>query len=298
MSNHDSRVADWAPAVSAVIVSYNVCDLLISCIDSLRADGVDEIVVVDNASSDGSVAAVTAHDPDVKVIALSQNLGFATAANRGVAETTTEYVAILNPDLLLDTPVCKVLMESLVRDPQLALVGPRIRTPDGALYPSVRTFPNFLDSAGHAFLHFVWPTNPFSRRYRMLDWDHEVPAAVDWVAGTFMMARRTAWDAVGGFDEGYFMYLEDVDLCRRVHEAGWSVGYEPGASVVHVIGCSTDQTPYRMIAIHHSSLWRYARQTTRGAKRLALPLVGAALVVRVVLAWAQRAARGRPHAAA
>ncbi|MGC1513283.1 MAG: glycosyltransferase family 2 protein [Acidimicrobiales bacterium] len=287
-----------APDAAAVVISYNVCGLLLACIDSLRADGVEQIVVVDNASSDRSVEAVRAHDPLVEVIALDRNVGFAAAANRGVARTTTPFVAVLNPDLLLDAPVCKVLVETLERDTGLGLVGPLIRTPDGALYPSVRRFPDLVDAAGHAFLHFVWPMNPFSRRYRMLDWDHELPADVDWVAGTFMMARREAWEEIGGFDEGFFMYLEDVDLCRRMHDAAWRVGYEPGASVVHMIGCSTDQTPYRMIAIHHRSLWRYARKTTVGAKRLALPLVGVALAVRVVLAWFQRAARGRPHAAA
>ncbi|MGK2959501.1 MAG: glycosyltransferase family 2 protein [Acidimicrobiales bacterium] len=283
--------------LAAVVISYNVSGLLIACIDSLRSDGVEHIVVVDNASSDGSVEAIRTHDPLVEVISLDRNLGFAAAANRGVAKTTTPYVAVLNPDLLLEAPVCKVLVETLASDPGLGLVGPRIRTPDGALYPSVRTFPDLIDAAGHAFLYFLWPTNPFSRRYRMLDWDHELPADVDWVAGTFMMARRSAWDEIGGFDEDFFMYLEDVDLCRRLHDAGWRVGYEPGASVIHVIGCSTDQTPYRMIAIHHGSLWRYALKTTVGPKRLALPLVAVALAVRVVLAWAQRAARGRPHAA-
>lgn len=291
-------MAELSGTVAAVVVSYNVADLLLGCIDSLRADGVEEIVVVDNASSDASVEVLRAHDPSVEVLALERNLGFAAAANRGVALTTTPYVAILNPDLVLDPPVSKVLAETLDRDEGLGLVGPRIRTPDGALYPSVRTFPNFVDAAGHAFLHFVWPTNPFTRRYRMLDWDHELPADVDWVAGTFMMARRRAWDEIGGFDEAFFMYLEDVDLCRRMHDAGWRVGYEPAASVVHVIGCSTDQTPYRMIAIHHLSLWRYALKTTVGPKRLALPLVGLALALRVVPAWIQRAARGRPHAAA
>ncbi len=287
-----------SPDVTAVIVSYNVSDLLVTCIDSLRADGVENIVVVDNASSDDSVSAVRAHDPRVEVIALKRNIGFAGAANRGVAQTSTPYVAVLNPDLLLEAPVCKVLVESLMRDPGLGLVGPRITTPDGVLYPSVRTFPDLVDAAGHAFLHFFWPSNPFSKRYRMLEWDHECPADVDWVAGTFIMVRREAWDAIGGFDESFFMYLEDVDLCRRLHEAGWRVGYDPAATVIHVIGCSTDQTPYRMIAVHHSSLWRYALKTTTGFKRLALPLVGVALAVRVVLAWIQRAARRRPHASA
>lgn len=283
--------------VAAVIVSYNVRDLLLDCITSLRADGVDQIVVVDNDSRDGSAEAVRRHDPEVDVVALAVNLGFGGGANRGVARTSAPYVAIMNPDVVVQPGSTKALAEALERDPQLAVVGPRIETTDGGLYPSARTFPDLADAAGHAFLHFVTPGNRFSRRYRMLDWDHDAPAAVDWVAGTHLVARRTAWDEVGGFDEGFFMYLEDVDLCWRLRQKGWGTGYEPAARVTHAIGRSTDQTPYRMIAAHHRSLWRYATKTTTGSRRLLLPVIAVALAVRTVLAWVQRAVRGRPHAA-
>ncbi|MDP8988347.1 MAG: glycosyltransferase family 2 protein [Actinomycetota bacterium] len=284
-------------AVAAVIVSYNVRDLLLHCIASLRADGVHDIVVVDNHSRDGSPEAVRRHDPEVDVVALPVNLGFGAGANRGVGRTSTPYVAIMNPDVVVQPGSTKALVEALQREPDLAVVGPRIETPDGTLYPSARTFPDLADAAGHAFLHFVWPGNRFSRRYRMLDWDHDTPADVDWVAGTHLVARRRAWDEVGGFDEGFFMYLEDVDLCWRLRQKGWRTGYEPAARVTHAIGRSTDQTPYRMIAAHHRSLWRYAAKTATGRRRLLLPVIAVALVVRTVLAWAQRAARGRPHAA-
>lgn len=286
-----------APGVAAVIVSYNVSALLVRCIASLRADGIERIVVVDNASADDSVAASRAADPAVEVVALDENVGFGAGANRGVARTTEPYVLVLNPDVEVEPGSTKVLLDALEGDPGLALVGPGIETPEGELYPSARTFPDMADAAGHAFLHFVWPSNPFSRRYRMLDWDHADARDVDWVAGTHLLARRTAWDQVGGFDEAFFMYMEDVDLCWRLHRAGWRVGYEPAARVVHGIGRSTDQTPYRMIAAHHRSLLRYAARTSTGRQRLALPLIAAALALRTLLAWLQRALRGRPHAA-
>lgn len=283
--------------VSAVIVSYNVRDLLLKCIASLRADGIQHIVVVDNASRDGSAEAARRADPGVDVVALDENLGFGSGANRGVARTSTPYVVILNPDLEVEPGATKALVDVLDRMPDVGIAAPRIETPDGRLYPSARTFPDMVDAAGHAFLHFVWRSNPFSRRYRMLDWDHAAACDVDWVAGTHLVVRRTAWDAVGGFDEGFFMYLEDVDLCWRLQRAGWRVRYAPDARVVHAIGRSTDQTPYRMIAAHHRSLLRYAAKTTTGARRLLLPVIAAALAVRTVLAWAQRAWRGVPHAA-
>jgi N-acetylglucosaminyl-diphospho-decaprenol L-rhamnosyltransferase len=282
--------------VAAVVVSYNVRDLLLRCLDSLRADGLRRIVVVDNASADGTVDAVRS-EPDIDLVALERNLGFAGGANRGVARTDTPYVALVNPDEVVEPGCTATLVDALERDPGLAVVGPRITTPDGRTYPSARRFPDMIVAAGHAFLYLVWPSNPFSRRYRMADWDHAEAREVDWVATTHVVLRRSAWDDVGGFDEGYFMYMEDVDLCWRLRRAGWRVAYEPAATVMHEIGRSTDQTPYRMIVAHHRSVWRYARRTSRGWRRALLPLVAVALVVRTGLAWIHRATRRRPHAA-
>jgi N-acetylglucosaminyl-diphospho-decaprenol L-rhamnosyltransferase len=283
--------------VAAVIVSYNVADLVLECIASLRTDGIEQVVVVDNASVDGSVEVIRRHEPEVEVLSLPHNLGYGAGANRGVARTTASYVAVMNPDVVVEPGSTKALVDALEADAGLAVVGPRVESPGGELYPSARTFPDLADAAGHAFFHFVWPANPFSRRYRMLDWDHAGAADVDWVAGNHFLVRRSAWDEVGGFDESFFMYMEDVDLCWRLRRAGWRTGYEPAARVTHAIGRSTDQTPYRMIAAHHRSLLRYAAKTTSGRRRLLLPLIAVALAVRSVLACAQRAARGRPHAA-
>jgi N-acetylglucosaminyl-diphospho-decaprenol L-rhamnosyltransferase len=282
--------------VAAVVVSYNVRDLLLRCLDSLREDGLERIVVVDNASADDTVKAV-ATQPDIDLVALERNIGFAGGANHGVARTSTPYVTLVNPDEVVEAGCTAALVHALERDPELAMVGPRITTPDGRTYPSVRRFPDLVEATGHAFLYLVWPDNPFSRRYRMVDWDHASAREVDWVATTHVLVRREAWDQVGGFDERYFMYMEDADLCWRLRAAGWKVGYEPAAVVMHEIGGSTDQTPYRMIVAHHRSLWRYAVRTSRGWRRALLPLIAPALVVRTALAWVHRAIRRRPHAA-
>ena len=283
--------------VAAVIVSYNVRDLLRRCIASLRADGVDEIVVVDNASRDGSADAVADHEHDVTLVRLETNIGFGAGVNRGAARTDAPFLLIVNPDATVEPGSTKALVDALERDGGLGMVGPLIETESGEVYPSARAFPNLVDAAGHAFLHFFWPTNPFSRRYRMLDWDRAAARDVDWVAGTHLLVRREAWDAVGGFDEAYFMYMEDVDLCWRMRRAGWRTGYDPAARVTHAIGQSTDQTPYRMILAHHRSMLTFAWRSTTGPARALLPLMAVALAVRTVLAWIQRAARGRPHAA-
>ena len=280
--------------VSAVIVSYNSAGYLPDCVRSLRSEGVGEVVVVDNASTDGSVAAILATDGAVRVVETGANLGFGSAANRGVALTFGEYVLVMNPDTVVEPGTVKTLAEALDRDPGLAVVGPRMENVDGTLYPSVRRFPNLAVAAGHAFLGLVRPRNRFTRSYRMLDWDHDRPAAdVDWVSGACFLVRRSAFDTVGGFDEGYFMYVEDVDLCWRLGLAGWRIGYEPGARVVHALGGSSRAHPYRMIAEHHRSLRRFVSKSSRGGRRALLPLVSAGLAVRTVAAWAHHALGGR-----
>ncbi len=282
--------------VGAVIVSYNVRPLLLRCIESLRADGVERIAVVDNASHDGSAAAAAAID-GVDVVALDTNVGFAAGVNRGAALCDEPYLLIVNPDVVVDLGSTKLLVDAIESSADIGLVAPRIETPDGRLYESVRRFPTFADAVGHAFLHFLWPANRFSRRYKMLDWDHAAASDVDWVAGTHLLVRRSAWLDVGGFDERFFMYMEDVDLSRRLGIAGWRRRYEPDARVVHEIGQSTDQTPYRMISAHHRSLYRYVDEIWEGPRRLLLPIVAGALAMRTGLAWVQRRVRGRPHAA-
>jgi N-acetylglucosaminyl-diphospho-decaprenol L-rhamnosyltransferase len=276
--------------VAAVIVNYNARVHLIECVRSLRADGVAHVLVVDNASSDGSGPALARDDPGAVFVDTGANLGFGRAANRGVALTTAPYVMILNPDAVVHPGAVKALAATLDADEALAVVGPRVDNPDGTIYPSARRFPELGVAAGHAFLGLLAPANRFTRNYRMLDADRSRSGPVDWVSGTCMLVRRDAFDAVGGFDEAYFMYVEDVDLCWRLWQAGWRVAYEPGARVTHAVGASSDLAPYRMIAAHHRSLLRFAAKTTTGRRRALLPVVAAGLGVRTLLAWAHRAA--------
>ena len=283
--------------VSAIVVNYNAGGHLLDCVRSLKADGVEEIVVVDNASADGSADAVRAAEPSVVVHRTEGNIGFGAGANRGAAISSGDALLVMNPDTVVEPGMVKVLVEALERDPGIGVVAPRVENPDGSVYPSARAFPSLSDALGHAFLGFVAPANRFTRRYKLLDWDRTTARDVDWVSGTAMMIRGDVWRAVRGFDEGYFMYVEDVDLCWRAWRAGWRVTYEPEARLVHVIGVSSDQAPYRMIAAHHRSLWRFSVKTSAGPRRLLLPFVAIGLTVRTALAWLQRLTRQRPHAA-
>lgn len=274
--------------LTAVVVSYNSAPVLGRCLASLRAAGVERIVVVDNGSTDGSRQLVAGDG--AAWLESGGNLGYGRAANLGAAAPEArgaDALVICNPDVEVDPGAVTALVAALAADPELAAVGPRIVNPDGTLYPSARTFPDLVDAIGHGLFGLVFPRNRFTRRYRLLDWDHAEPARVDWISGSFFVVRRAAWEAVGGFDPSYFMYMEDVDLCWRLGRAGWAIGYRPDAQIMHVQGVSADLHPYRMLAAHHRSMWRFAWRTTTGPRRLALPLVGGGLAARFVAASAR-----------
>ncbi|MGI8491206.1 MAG: glycosyltransferase family 2 protein [Acidimicrobiales bacterium] len=271
--------------VSAAVVNYNAATHLAACLDSLQAAGVRDVVVVDNGSSDGSRAVVDSR-PLVEWLETGSNLGYGRAANLGGARRTAEFLLVCNADIVVEPRAVAAMVRRMGSDPGLAIVGPRVLNPDGTLYPSVRTFPDLLDAVGHGLLGVVAPSNRFTRRYRLLDWDHETPQRADWVSGACFLARRTAWAELGGFDPRYFMYLEDVDLCWRAGRAGWGVAYEPAAEVLHVQGVSAAQHPYRMLVAHHRSMWRFAAETSTGVRRLTLPLIGAGLLLRLGAAMA------------
>jgi N-acetylglucosaminyl-diphospho-decaprenol L-rhamnosyltransferase len=273
------------PRWAAVVVNYEAGPLLVECVESLLADtsaGPPEVVVVDNASHDDSLATLRDRRPDVAILDTGANLGYAAAANRGIGATTGPVVAVCNPDLRVEPGTAAALVGRLEAEPDLGAVGPRVVEPDGTLYPSARRLPTTLDAAGHGALGRVWPRNPFTRRYRELDADPAKPRDVDWVSGAAVWLRRAALEQVGGWDERYFMYVEDVDLCWRLRRAGWRIAYEPAGSVVHVQGASTDRHPYRMIAAHHRSLLRFAARRWSGWRRVLLVPATLFLALRAV----------------
>ncbi len=176
------------------------------------------------------------------------------------------------------------LVEQLVSEPDVAIVGPTMLDVSGLRYPSARAFPGLTDALGHALLGLVKPDNPFSRRYRLDGQDFEGPTQVDWVSGACMAIRRDAFFSVGGFDPGYFMYVEDLDLCWRLRQAGWRVLHLPDAVVTHVGGLSTKKRPITMLAWHHRSSWRFLVKRTHGPEQALLPFAALALSGRFAMA--------------
>lgn len=276
----------WA----AVVVNYEAGDALRACVASLVADdsaGRPDVVVVDNGSADGSVDRLRAAHPEVRVIAAGGNVGYAAAANRGIAATRAPVVAVCNPDLEVGRGTAAAMLAALA-DPGIGAVGPRVLNPDGSTYPSARRDPALVDALGHAALGRVWPANPFTRRYRELDADPAVARDVDWASGAALWLRRSAIEGIGGWDEGFFMYMEDVDVGWRLRDAGWRVRYEPAGVVVHVQGLSTDRRATRMVVEHHRSSYRLAAKRWRGAMRLLLVPAALFLTLRCGVTVAAR----------
>jgi len=282
--------ARWA----AVVVNYEAGSLLADCVRSLLADdsaGPVELVVVDNGSSDGSVVELTRACPDARVVESPGNVGYARAANLGIAATRAPVVAVFNPDLTIEPGSAKAMLARFERDARLGACGPRVRNVDGTDYPSARRVPSVPTAILHGLLGLWWRTNPFTARYRELDADPSVSRAVDWVSGAAIWLRRAALDDVGGWDERYFMYVEDLDLCWRLRARGWDVVYEPAAAVTHVQGAVTSRHPYRMLVEHHRSAWRFTRRRFTGIRAVVLPFAAVYLAVRATLAMAEHAWR-------
>ena len=276
--------------VAVVIVNYEAGPALLQCVDDWRADGATEVVIVDNGSEDGSVQLVRSRYPDLEVVVPGRNLGYGAAANRGAAATTASLIVVSNPDLEVRSGTLAGLAEALEGHPGRALVGPLIRTASGERYPSARHFPSLVDAGGHALLGIFAPDNRFTKSYQRNELAGATgdPVDVDWVSGACFLVRRSAFEQVGGFDESYFMYAEDVDLCWRLGQRGWSVAYVPTAEVTHRQGVSTDHHPYRMILEHHRSLLRFAARSSEGWRRAMLPLVAVGIAVRAGLACLAR----------
>jgi N-acetylglucosaminyl-diphospho-decaprenol L-rhamnosyltransferase len=258
------------------------------------------VVVVDNASGEPGGGAALRDDLAARVTVLrpGANLGYGRAANLGTAATTAPVVAVLNPDAVVDPGTAAAVLDRFAADPRLGAVGTRILNPDGTQYPSARTAPAVGDAVGHALLGTVAPENRFTRGYRQLDADPDRPRAVDWLSGAAIWLRREALDEVGGWDERFFLFFEDVDLCRRLEAAGWGIAYEPGGRVHHVIGASRAGRRYRSVVEHHRAAYRYADKWWDGPRRALLPAAAGFLAARAGVLLAVETVRPRPRVAA
>ena len=253
------------PAIAAVLVNYNAGGELARALRSI-ADEMGsqpwEAVVIDNASVDGSTAAVADFAPMARLVQNTANVGFARAVNQGVAGSNAPLVLVMNPDCRLVAGAVTVLRSVLTAHPDCAIVGPRILNPDGSIQGSARGDPDMLTGlfGRRAVLRRLAPFLAVSRRNVVAEdiiRSGSQSAEVDWLSGACMLARRTALAEVGGFDERFFLYWEDADLCRRLRARGYRVRYVPGATAIHRVGQSSRTARVPAIRAFHESAYLY-----------------------------------------
>lgn len=256
--------------LSIVIVNWNVRDLLRSCVTSILASvpasSNPQIIVVDNASTDGSVAMMCTEFPQVTLIPNTENRGFTVGNNQGIEIAQGRYVLLLNADTEVLGDALPILTHYMDAHPDVGLVGPQLLFPDGQVQSSRRRFPTrttlFLEST---WLESLTPRS-ILERYYVLDRPDASITDVDWVTGAAMLIRRQVIRQVGGMDEGFFMYSEELDWCRRIKAAGWRVVYYPPAQIIHHEGKSSEQAvPERHINFQRSKIRYTGKYHGRGA---------------------------------
>jgi len=283
----------WGPDPSrhhlaVVIVNYNTGPYLERCLASLerlRGDLDVDVLVIDNASHDGSDAlAVSAH-PAARLLRNPTNRLLSPAWNQGLRETDSPLVLLLNPDAELWRGTLADLVSVAERHPNAGIVGPTIREPDGTMYSSGRSFPSLAEATAHAIASAFTRRNRFTRRYEHDAWDRASERSVDWVSGAAMLCRRAALEQVGGFDEAFALYGEELDIATRLRSAGWSVVFTPEVEVIHEGGVSTGRSR-RALVTHSASIYRYYRKHRAGGwRRVTLPAAWALLRLRAEVAW-------------
>jgi N-acetylglucosaminyl-diphospho-decaprenol L-rhamnosyltransferase len=283
-----------APDLSVIIVSWNVRDLLRACLASLAAGAAAtdvypsltvEVMVVDNASADGSTAMVAAEYPHVRLIANQENRGFTGGNNQGLALALGRYVLFLNPDTVVSPGALSTMVAYMEAHPDVGALGPRLRYGDGSPQSSARRFPTLATALFESTpLAWHWPDNRWARAYRMEEEGLQIEdsrleirtatdmaanlqssifnlaSPVDWVVGAALLTRRAVLEQIGGFDEGYFMYSEELDWCRRAALAGWQTVYLPTAEIIHYEGKSSEQVVAARHIRFHRSRVRYFRK--------------------------------------
>lgn len=276
------------PDVSVVIVSWNVRDLLQQTLETLYRESRHvsfETVVVDNGSTDGSVELVRESWKQVRLISLPENRGFAVGNNIGFNEARGRYILLLNSDTIVLPTTLPGMVSFLDQHPETGCVGARHLNPDGTLQRSIDNFPSLLnDFLSYSELHRLSVLQPFLRR-RFPWWsEHDQVRDVDWVNGACMMVRSEVIAQLGGLDEGYFIYAEEIDWCYRMIQAGWRVSFTPEAEIIHLGGQAMNRVADKRIVLKYKGQYRFYRKHYPIWKYVVLrAIVTAVAIPRIVI---------------
>jgi N-acetylglucosaminyl-diphospho-decaprenol L-rhamnosyltransferase len=248
-----------ADAVAIVTVTYSPGHHLERFLASLSmaTERPVTVLLADNGSTDGTPQAAVERYPNVRLFDMGANLGYGTAVNRAVAQLDDDdWMIVANPDVQWGPGSIDALFGAAARWPRAGALGPLVRDPDGSVYPSARHLPSLVRGSMHAALGPFWKRNPWTTAYRQERFE-PTERPVGWLSGSCLLVRRSAFSQIGGFDERYFMYMEDVDLGDRLGKAGWLSVYVPSAEVLHHKGHSTGHDPASHLAAHHKSTYLF-----------------------------------------
>jgi GT2 family glycosyltransferase len=271
-------------SVAILIVNFRAYDALERCLISVErilADG-DEVVVVDHDSDEAALSRVATRCPRAAMLPRPDNPGFAAGVNRAAAHSRAPYLLLLNPDAEVgDVAVPRVLEGWLTSHPDVGVVGPRVRNPDGTVQATARRFPGLTTIFGgrSTWLTQTFPNN-WLTRHNLLGRSATAPVDVDWLSGACLMTPRAVFDRLGGFDESFFLYHEDIDFCRRARQAGYRRTYVPSVSVRHAVGGCSAYALERSIRAFHESAYLYYWKHGGAFRKVVGPLVRAGLRVR------------------
>lgn len=276
-------------AIDIILVNYNSTPLTIDAIDSIygHLNGVSaKIIVVDNASNDHPER-ISQQFPHVQLVINQKNLGYSKAINKAIEHSRSGYLVIMNPDTVVVNGFFTDVLKFMRHNGQVGIVGPKIYNKDGSVQGSARRFPSIRTAlfGRNSFLTKMFPNNPVTQsEFFCFQSNDNIFMNVDWVSGACMVLKREAFRAINGFDERFFLYWEDTDLCKRMRQAGYEVVYYPKAEVTHFVGVSSDTRPLRSILhFHHSSYKFFAKHTTGLGKILLAPVAIGGLTVRCLM---------------
>jgi N-acetylglucosaminyl-diphospho-decaprenol L-rhamnosyltransferase len=254
--------------IAAITVSYGSADALSTLFDSLPDASAETVLVVvaDNKADDPDNVAELTTARGARYLPMTDNLGYGGAVNAAVADLapTVEWLLVVNPDVVMAAGSIDALVKTGEEDPTIGSVGPATLTSDGEIYPSARAVPSLRTGVGHALFANLWLDNPWTRAYRDDTTASAVRRDAGWLSGSCLLIRRSAFEQLGGFDDGYFMYFEDVDLGYRLGTHGYRNVYEPAAVVAHSGAHSTTSESSRMISAHHDSARRFLTRKYAG----------------------------------
>ena len=248
--------------LSCIIVNYYSSASLKKCLrsvyETLRKITF-EVIIVDNSKNDQGMASLKESYPQVQVIHNASNVGFAKANNQAVLTAKGKTLLFLNPDTILSDQAIEGMVAHLESNPDIGALGPKVLDTDGSLQYSCRRFPTLMTGFfnRYSLLSRWFPGNRFTVQYLMKDFDHEEIREVDWLSGCCLMVPRTIFKKTGGFDEHYFLFNEDIDLCRAIGQHGFKVMYFPVAKITHLVSTSNSKVPARIIIKRHRGMKHY-----------------------------------------